>query len=183
MHSGHQALQDSKVVVDNLGEGSQAVSGAGSVRYDLEMWLDIKICKDIGPKFTNLHVLVVSLVVDAHHEHGSVSGRGGDDDLLRPALVVGTSLLEGRKYPGALHHVHGAHGAPWDGGGVALGEHGDGPTVHHQLPVSGGDLALVLAMGGVIPDTSSLVKTQKGGLSLAQSFMLQCHVSVNCMTT
>ena len=43
--------------------------------------------------------------------------------------------------------------APGDGGRVALAEDGDGVAVDHQLAVGGGDLALVLAVGGVIPTT------------------------------
>ena len=99
-----------------------------------------------------LHVLVVGLLVDAHHKHGGISGGGRDDDLLSPALVVGPGLLEGGEHPGALHHVHGPHAAPGDGGGVTLGEDGDGATINHQLAIGGGDLALVLAVSRVIPE-------------------------------
>merc|ERR1719464_1813032 len=125
------ALQDPEVVVDHLGQGGQTVGSTGGVGYDL-------------------HVLVVGLLVDAHHKHGGISGGGRDDDLLRPALVVGPGLLEGGEHPGALHHVHGPHAAPGDGGGVTLGEDGDGATINHQLAIGGGDLALVLTMSRVI---------------------------------
>ncbi len=62
MDCGHQALDDAKLVVDDLGERGQAVGGAGGVG-------------------DHLHVGLVLLVVDAHHEHGGV-GRGGGDHHL-----------------------------------------------------------------------------------------------------
>ena len=42
MDSGHQALDDLEVVVDDLGDGGQAVGGAGCVRDDVHGCLDVK---------------------------------------------------------------------------------------------------------------------------------------------
>ena len=42
MDSGHQALDDLEVVVDDLGDGGQAVGGAGGVRDDVHGCLDVK---------------------------------------------------------------------------------------------------------------------------------------------
>ena len=82
MDSGHQALEDAVVVVDNLfqatmtfrnseeghlGKWCQAVGGAGCVGDDL-------------------HVLVVASLVHSHHEHGRVSRGGGDDHLREHQL-------------------------------------------------------------------------------------------------
>ena len=53
MDSGHQTLLNAKLVIDDLGQGGQAVGGAGGVA-------------DHG------HVLGVFLLVDPHHEHGGV---------------------------------------------------------------------------------------------------------------
>ena len=49
VNGGHQTLYDAELVVDNLGQRSQAVGGAGSVRNDL-------------------HILGVLVVVYAHNE-------------------------------------------------------------------------------------------------------------------
>jgi len=54
---GHQTLLDSKVVVDHLGKGSQAVGGAGSIADDVHVWL-------------------VLFMVDTHNKHGCI-GAGG----------------------------------------------------------------------------------------------------------
>ena len=81
---------------------------------------------------------------------------------------AGVYLLEGGEDTSALDDVYGADRAPGDGGGVTLGEDGDGATIDHELPVSGGDLTLVLSMGRVIPDIMPPVNTCYGTCSLAQ---------------
>merc|ERR1712098_42787 len=53
VNSRHETLQDSIVIMDDLGQRSQAVCGAGGVR-------------------DNLQTGVVFLVIDSHHEHGSI---------------------------------------------------------------------------------------------------------------
>lgn len=73
---GHQTLQDSEVVVDDLGQWSQAVGGAGSVRDDL-------------------HRGVVRVQVDTDDEHRGISRRGRDDDLLGTTLQVSGRLCDG----------------------------------------------------------------------------------------
>ena len=103
---------------------------------------------------TNLHVLVVRLLVDSHHKHRSVGRRSGDDDLLCPSLVVSPGLLQGGEHPGGLNNVGGAHGAPGNGGRVSLTEDSDGVAVNNKLPVNCGHLSLVLTVGGVIPEQS-----------------------------
>ena len=106
-----------------------------------------------------LHILVVGFLVNAHDEHGGISGGGRDDDLLSSALVVSPGLLQGCEHPSALHHIHGPHAAPGDGGGVTLREHGDGAAVNNELAVNGRDLALVLTVGRIIPEKSYVVET------------------------
>ena len=73
---------DSELVVDDLGEGCQAVGGAGRVGDD-------------G------HVLGVALVVHSHHEHGRVVlGRRRDHDLAGGGLasqMLGGSLNKKKK--------------------------------------------------------------------------------------
>ena len=63
VNGGHQTLEDTEVVVDDLGQGGQAVGGARGVGH-------------------NLHVRLVGVLVDTHDKHGSVGRGSGDDDLL-----------------------------------------------------------------------------------------------------
>lgn len=74
MDSGHQTLNNVKVVMDDLGERGQAVGSAGSVG-------------------NNLHVLLVSFKVDTADKHGGISRGGGDDDLLGTSLQVSLQHL------------------------------------------------------------------------------------------
>jgi len=67
--SGHQALDDTELVVDDLGERGQAVGCAGSVGDDGVLG-------------------VICLQVDTTDEHWGISGRSGDDDLLGTTLQV-----------------------------------------------------------------------------------------------
>lgn len=66
---GHETLDDTEVVVDDLGEGRKAVGGARRVGDDLV-------------------ARVVLVEVHADDEHGGISRGGGDDDLLRAASQV-----------------------------------------------------------------------------------------------
>merc|ERR1719376_1449540 len=60
VHGSHQTLNDLELVVEDLGNGGEAVGGAGCVGHD-------------G------HVLGVLALIDTHHEHGGISRGGGDD--------------------------------------------------------------------------------------------------------
>ena len=71
--------------------------------------------------------------------------------LLGSALEVSGGLLDGGEDSGGLDDVVCAHAAPGDGGGVALAKDGDDLAVDHQLAVLGLHLALVAAVGGVVP--------------------------------
>ena len=64
VNRSHQTFYNSVFVVDDLGEGSQAVSGAGRVGHNLEAG-------------------VVLLVVHTHHEHRSISRGSRDDNLYK----------------------------------------------------------------------------------------------------
>ena len=63
---------------------------------------------------------------------------------------MGLGLLLGQEQAGGLHHVLSLQLAPGDILGVALGEDGDGLAVDHDSVLSGGDLAVELAVHGVI---------------------------------
>jgi len=53
MDGGHETLDDAEVIVDDLGQGGEAVGGAARVGDDLHGW-------------------VVGILVDSHHEHWGV---------------------------------------------------------------------------------------------------------------
>ena len=128
---GHETLNDTVLVVDDLGEGSQAVGGARGVGEDV----------DVG---------LVVLVVDTHDEHGGVRGGSGDDDLLGTTLQVQRSLLGGGEDTGGLDNVRGTSLAPGDGSGVLLSKEADLLAVDHQALRVDLDGALELAVGAVI---------------------------------
>ena len=75
VNGGHDAVLNAELVVQDLGQRSQAVGGAGSVGDDVV-----------------LRIVVVA-VVDAHDEGAvNVLAGSGDDDLLGAGLDVGLSL-------------------------------------------------------------------------------------------
>ena len=65
----HESLYDAKVVMDDLGQGGQAVGGAGGI-------------------VDNLHGVVILVMVHTHHKHGGIRRRGRDDDPLGSTLQV-----------------------------------------------------------------------------------------------
>lgn len=129
---GHQTLNETELVVDDLGKGSQAVGGARGIGEDV----------DVG---------LVLVVVDTHDEHRGISRGGRDDDLLGATLQVGGGLLGGGEDTGGLDDVGGTGLLPGDGGGVTLGIEADLLAVDNQ---AGGaidlDGALELTVGAVI---------------------------------
>ena len=92
---GHQGLGDAEVVVDDLGEGGQAVGGAGGVRDNVVLGL-------------------VGIQVDSADEHGGIGRGGRDDDLLGTALQVEGGLLDGGEDTGRLDDVLGLSSTPLD---------------------------------------------------------------------
>lgn len=127
----HEALGEAEVVMDDLCERGEAVGGAGGVGEDVDVWR-------------------VSFLVDAHDEHGGVCGGGGDDDLLGAAFQVGIGLFGGGEDAGGLDDVFGAVLGPGDVGWVSLLVEMDGLAVDGQAMVADGDVALELAVCGVI---------------------------------
>ena len=142
MNGGHQTLDDSKLVVDDLGQGSQTVGGARSVRDDVVLGL-------------------VSLEVDSADEHGGVGRGGRDDDLLGTSLQVGGSLVGGGEDTGGLDDVVGTGGTPGDGSGVTLGVDVDLLTVDDELAVLEGDVALESTVGGVVLEHVDLFQSNE----------------------
>ena len=130
---GHKTLLEAELVVDNLGERGKAVGGARSVG-------------------DNIHGGLVLLLVDAHDEHGSITGGGGDDDLLGATGHMLGGTLGGGEGTGRLDNVVGTGGGPGDLGGVHLVEDLDGLAIdgHGVGSLVVGDLLSASAVDGVI---------------------------------
>ncbi len=124
VHGGHQTLNNTEVVVDDLGDGRQAVGGAGGVGHEL-------------------HVGGVLVQVDAADEHRGVVLRGaGHHDDLRAGVDVSLRLGLVEVNAGALQNVLHAELAPGDEGGVAVGLVGENLD---DLAVDGNGAVLVVA--------------------------------------
>ena len=130
---GHETLNETVLVVDDLGEGSQAVGGARGVGEDVD-------------------VLGVGGVVDTHDEHGGVSGGSGDDDLLGTTLQVSVGLVGGGEDTGGLDNVVGTGLAPGDGSGVTLSEEENLLAVDDQTILGDLDGTIELAVGAVVAE-------------------------------
>jgi len=111
---GHETFLNSELVVEDLGDGSQAVGGAGGVGDDV-------------------HVLGILLLVDTHHEHGGIGGGGGDDDLLGTTFVVSICLIEGGEDASRFDDVFSTSAAPGDGFRLHLVEDLDLVSVDNEV--------------------------------------------------
>ena len=99
---GHETLLDAPGVVEDLGDWSEAVGGAGSVGDDR-------------------HVGGVLVVVNANDEDWSgILWWSGDDDLLGTGLLVKAALLDVGEDTSALSDVVSTDTAPVDLGWVGL---------------------------------------------------------------
>ena len=65
MDCGHESLHDAKVVMNDLGQGGQAVDGAGGIA-------------------DNLHGVVILVMVHTHHKHGASTEGAEMMNLLAP---------------------------------------------------------------------------------------------------
>mmetsp|Transcript_16019 Transcript_16019/g.30225 ORF Transcript_16019/g.30225 Transcript_16019/m.30225 type:complete len:277 (-) Transcript_16019:163-993(-) len=106
VNSGHETLNDTKLVVNNLGKGSKTVGGTGSIGY-------------------NVHGRIILFLVDSHNKHGSISRRGRDYNLLGTTSHVCRSLGSGGEDSGRLDDVVGSSRSPLNLGGVHLSKHLD----------------------------------------------------------
>ena len=144
MDSGHECLHDAEVVMNDLGQGGQAVGCAGGIADSLEGF-------------------IILLVVHAHHKHGGIGRRHRDDDPLGTTLQVSPSLLHGSEDPSGPHHILSTSITPLDVGGISLLEEGDGLSMDDELPVLRLDCAVELAVGGIILEhVDHVVKVNEG---------------------
>ena len=137
VYGGHESLDDAEVIVNDLGQRSQAVGGAGSVGNEL-------------------HVGGVLVEVDAADEHGGVVLRGaGHDDDLGAGVDVSLGLALLKVHAGALEHVLDAELTPGDEGSIAVslvGEDLDDLAVNGDgaVLVVADDFAVEAAVNGII---------------------------------
>ncbi len=131
MDGGHQAIADPKVILQDLGHGSQAVGGAGGVAH-------------------HRHIGGIAVLIDAHDEHGSVLGGRRDNDLFRAGLPMCAGLLDGLELAGGFDDIFHAKLLP----GVVLrglaGEDADGVSVDDDRILSVGNGEIRTAVDGVV---------------------------------
>ena len=130
MDCGHESPHNAEVVIDDLGQRSQAVGGAGGVADDLEG-------------------VAILLTVHTHHRHGGISRRGREDDPLHPTCQVSSSLHGGGD-PSGLHSTLSTSISPFAVGGISLLEDGDGLSINDVCPILSLDCAVEFAMGEII---------------------------------
>ena len=131
MNRRHETVLDAPVVIENLGDRSEAVRRAGSVG-------------------NNLHVRRVFVEIDAANEHRSVLRRSGDNDLLGTRLDVGFGLRRFREDTGGFDDVFCADFAPRNFFRIHFREELDFLAVNDDGVVRVGDFALVLTVHRVI---------------------------------
>ena len=131
VNGGHEATDNTELVVEHLGDRSQAVGGAGSVGDD--------------------GLTSIGLVVHTIYEHrGSVLGRSGHDNLLGTSLDVSLSELGGEEEAGGLYNNVGVEGTPGDVGGILLAEDLNLVAVYDEVVAFHFDIVVELAMYGVV---------------------------------
>ena len=129
--SGHETLNNAKLVVDDFGERRQTVGGARGVGDDL-------------------HGRVVLVQVDTTDKHGSIRRGSRDDNFFSTANQVSLGLVHGSEDTGGLDNVVGASRAPLDLFGLHGVEDSDLAAVDDKLAGFVLDRALELAVGRVV---------------------------------
>jgi hypothetical protein len=131
VNGGHKATDNTELVVEDLGDRSQAVGGAGSVGDD--------------------GLTSIGLVVHTIYEHrGSVLGRSGHDDLLGTSLDVSLSELGGEEEAGGLYNNVGVEGTPGDVGGILLAEDLNLVAVYDEVVAFHFDIVVESAVYGIV---------------------------------
>ena len=125
MDCGYEFLYDAKVVMDDIGQGSQAIGGVGRIADSLE----------------GVFILVT---VHTYHKHGGSCQRGRDGDPL------GCSFLQVSEDTSGLHNIFSNSIAPSDFGEISLLEDADGLSTDVKFPILSLDCAFQLAMSRFI---------------------------------
>ena len=131
VNRGHEAALDAELVVENLGDRSEAVRGAGSVGDDV--------------------LTCVGLVIHAIDEHrGRVLGRSGHDDLLRTGRDVSASLLVRKEEARGLDNDLSTDVAPSESGRILLSRETDLLAIDDEAVAVDRDVMLEDTVNGVI---------------------------------
>ena len=131
MYRREKTFINPEFVVENFGDGSESVRGAGGVGNDV------------------VFLRVVFIVVDAEDYGNIFVLRGSRNNNFLRAARFDVRLCFGRvgeKASRLDHDVH-AHVLPLDGGGIFLGSDLDGFTVNNQVAVFHFNRAGILPIG------------------------------------
>jgi hypothetical protein len=131
VNSGHQTINNTKVVVDNLGKRGQTVGCARGVGDDLVFRL-------------------VSIEVNTTDKHGGISRGSRDDDLLGTTLDMSVGRVEGGEDTGGFNNIVGTNLTPRDLGRITFTKDLNGLTVDDELTILGFDITLEATVNGII---------------------------------
>merc|ERR1719253_1100246 len=132
MDSGHQTFLQSKLIIDNLGKRGQTVGGAGSIG-------------------DNIHAGLILFLVDSHNEHGGISRRSRDDNLLGTSLHVGRGTFNGGEGTSGLNNIVNTGITPSNFGGVHFFKHSDGLSINlNGLVINALNSSRVNSVGGIM---------------------------------
>ncbi len=150
MNGSHQTLNDAELVVQNLGDGSETVGGAGSVRNEL--------------------LAGVCVLVDTNYEHGSsVLGGSRHNNILGTCLDVSLSLLLSQEQTCGLYNVLSTYSTPVDLLRVAACGNADVLAVYDQL------VLLHVSLYGAIETSVHRVVLQHIGHVVYREKVVDCH--------
>ena len=128
---GHETALDAELVVQDLGNRSEAVRGAGSVGDDV--------------------LARIGLVVYAIDEHrGRILRRSGHDDLLRTGLDVGAGEFVGEEETGRFNDDIHIEGSPSNVGRILFREHLNLVAIDDEEVAFRLDVVVELAVHGII---------------------------------
>lgn len=147
---GHESLDNGELVVEDLGQGREAVGRARRVTDDSVgrvVGVEVDTCS-----MQSVRVLPQRLARGGRtaNIHGGISAGSGDDNLLGSTLEVSAGGGLGREDTSRLDDVVGASLAPGDGSRVPLVEDGDLLALDVELAVLRLDVALEASVGRVI---------------------------------
>ncbi len=132
MHCRHQAFDDAELVIENLGNRSQAVRGAGGIG-------------------DNFHVGLIRLVVHAHHKHGCIIfNRSCDDHALGAGIKMALGHIFAEEESRGFDDVICADFAPLQIGGNFFSGHADLLAIDHKLSAFNLHIALKSTMRGIV---------------------------------
>ncbi len=117
VHGGHQTIFNTELVVQNFGNRSQAVRGAGSVGNELGTFY-------------------IGFFVYADYEHrGSVFGRSRHYHIFGAGFNVGLRFFLGKEQTGGFYYIFGTYFIPSQFFGVLASGYADFFAVDDQLAV------------------------------------------------